>query len=220
MVTMKLWLTSSFASLLGVALSPVQAQVPHQPMVPSISAIPGPFVMPPMPAWQTDARQCTWHWREGGGLGLWAETCDLSTGRWEVAWEEPKGAFVLRHHDQVQATVVKPWSLPMAAGMEGLTRALIGSEALPPDAPCHWQPIALRPAPRTMAFWVLVPNNPHALAPTAQGEVPEPVCGAYGVSTHGVRYFIVDLRWSGLAVSVDEGQERPMFDAASIVRLR
>lgn len=217
---MKLWLTCSLASLFGVALSPVQAQVPHTPRVQPISAIPGPFSMPPMPAWQTDARQCTWHWREGGGLGLWAETCDLSTGRWEVTWNEPEGAFVLRHLDQVHATVVKPWSVAMADGMDGLTRALIGSEALAPDAPCHWQPITLRPAPRTTAFWGLTPKDPQALAPTAQGEVPEPLCGAYGVSTHGVRYFIVDLRWSGLAVFVDEGQERPMFEPASIMHLR
>ena len=63
---------------------------------------------------------------------------------------------------------------------------------------------------------MLSPASPQALGPTAQGEVPEPLCGPYGASTHGVRYFIVDLRWPGLAVFVDEGQERPMFDPASI----
>lgn len=51
---------------------------------------------------------------------------------------------------------------------------------------------------------------------TEQGEVPEPVCGAYGHSTHGVRYFITDLRWPELVIFVDEGQERPLFEPRSI----
>ncbi len=112
------------------------------------------------------------------------------------------------------------WPLPRGQGMDGLTRALTAAGALAPEAPCHWQVIAHRPAPRTVAFWALVPKHPQALAPTAQGEVPAPVCGTHGASTHGVRYFIVDLCWAGMAVFVDEGQERPMFDPASIVRLR
>lgn len=192
------------AGLWGVVLAGAQAEAPQ----------------PPTPSWQTDARHCAWHWREGGGLGLWTETCHLSTGAWEVTWDEPKSAFVLRHQGQAQALAVQPWPLPGGDGMEGLTRALVAAGALAPEAPCHWQTIAHRPAPRTVAFWALVPNHPQALAATEQGEVPEPACGAYGASTHGVRYFIVDLRWAGMAVFVEEGQERPIFDPTSIVRLR
>ena len=189
-----------------------------------------------MPAWQTDARQCAWHWREGGGLGLWAESCQLSTGFWEVVWDGPLAAFVVRHEGQVQATVVQSWTLPKGHGADiashasrrakfhamarALTRVLREAGALAPAAPCQWQAITPRPAPHTPAFLALVPRDRQALAPTAQGEVPEPVCGPYGASTHGVRYFMFDLRWPARAVSVDEGQERPMFDPASIVMLR
>lgn len=59
-----------------------------------------------------------------------------------------------------------------------------------------------------------------AFAPTATGEVPDPVCGIYGASTHGVRYFITDLRWPDRAIFVDEGQERPLFDPTSITALQ
>lgn len=31
-------------------------------------------VRPSMPAWQTDPATCIWHWREGGGIGLWSES--------------------------------------------------------------------------------------------------------------------------------------------------
>lgn len=70
-----------------------------------------------------------------------------------------------------------------------------------------------------MAFHVLAPIDPAALAPTLAGEVPDPVCGSYGASTHGVWYFITDLRWPDRAVLVEEGQERPLFDPASITLL-
>lgn len=189
-----------------------------QPRLPAAAESLPPI--PPLPTWQTDARHCEWHWRKGGGLGLWAETCRLSTGRWDVVWDEPAAAFVLRHNGRPQQTVVQPWLLPKGQGLEGLTRRLQDAAALAVTAACQWQPTAPRPAPRTVAFWALVPKDPRALAPTAQGEVPAPVCGAYGASTHGVRYFIIDTRWPERAVFVDEGQERPMFEPLSIVGLR
>ena len=175
---------------------------------------------PPRPDWQTDAGRCSWHWREGGGLGLWTETCRLSTGLWQVSWDAGRSAFVQRHEGDVIGIVVQSWPLPGDTGVQALTPALTRAGQLAAHADCQWKPVALRPAPRTTSFFVLSPAAPQALGPTAQGEVPEPLCGPYGASTHGVRYFIVDLRWPGLAVFVDEGQERPMFDAASITPRR
>lgn len=173
---------------------------------------------PPRPDWRTDAGRCSWHWREGGGLGLWAETCALSTGLWQVVWDAGRSAFVQQHEGKAVGTVVQPWPLPEGAGVRELTPVLVREGHLEADADCLWKPLPMRPAPRTTAFFVLAPASPQALGPTAQGEVPEPVCGAFGASTHGVRYFIVDLRWPDLAIFVDEGQERPMFDPASIAR--
>jgi hypothetical protein len=100
--------------------------------------------------------------------------------------------------------------------MYSLSEALIKKGYLKPDSPCVWKRVSMRPAPQTMAFFTLAPNAPEALGPTASGEVPEPLCGPYGASTHGVRYFITDTRWPDQAIFVEEGQERPLFDATSI----
>ncbi len=171
---------------------------------------------PPQPDWQTDARHCSWHWREGGGVGLWAEDCDLPTGRWQVVWKAERGSFMLQHNGVSREVVVQSWALPPDGGLADLRQALVGAGQLAPDADCRWQSVPLRPATRTMAFFVLAPTAPDALAPTSTGEVPAPRCGPYGASTHGVRYFITDLRWPGRVLFVDEGQERPLFDPRSI----
>lgn len=175
---------------------------------------------PSMPDWQTDARQCTWQWREGGGLGLWAETCKLSTGQWMVTWNAPLSAFVLQHEARVERIVVQSWSLQAGLGVVALTRALTDAGHLAPDADCRWKSVPVRPVPRTTTLFVLVPVAPDAFSPSAQGEVPDPRCGPYGASTHGVRYFITDLRWPERAIFVEEGQERPLFDPVSITVLR
>ena len=174
---------------------------------------------PPLPEWQTDAQHCTWHWREGDGLGLWAETCRLSTGQWAVGWNAQRNAFVQLHENRVERVVVQSWPLPPERGVAALTRVLTDAGHLAADADCRWQSVPIRPAPRTTTFFVLAPAAPDALGPTAQGEIPDPLCGPYGVSTHGVMYFISDLRWPARAIFVDEGQERPMFDPASIIAL-
>ena len=46
--------------------------------------------------------------------------------------------------------------------------------------------------------------------------MPEPPCGDYGWSTHGVRYFMTDQRFPGRVVYVDIGQDGTMFDDPTI----
>jgi hypothetical protein len=175
--------------------------------------------LPPPPEWQTDAASCAWHWREGGGIGLWVENCDFNGRIWQVVWDADRAAFVTRNDEADLGIAVQSFAVPESEGIAALSGTLIAAEALAPDAACIWQAIALRPAPRTMAFHTLSPSDPTALAPTPSGEIPEPVCGPYGASTHGVRYFITDLRWPERAIFVEEGQERPLFDPASITVL-
>ncbi len=167
---------------------------------------------PPEPDWKTDVA-CTWAWREGGGFGLWTERCPLSTGLWEIVWDEPAGAFVQVVEGEPFGVLVQPFAV---GDREALRRRLLEAGGLGPEAPCAFEAAALRPVPRTMATFVLMPTVENAFAPTADGEVPEPLCGPYGASTHGVRYIVEDLRWPGVAVFVEEGQERPMFDPASL----
>jgi hypothetical protein len=174
---------------------------------------------PPLPDWQNDATNCSWHWREGGGLALWAQTCTFNGTTWQVQWDEGQAAFVTRSDDTDAEIAVQAFALPDGGDIAALSERLIADGNLDADAACTWQPIALRPAPRIMAFYVLAPTDPAALDPTPDGEVPAPICGPYGASTHGVRYFITDMRWPDQAIFVEEGQERPLFDPSSITRL-
>jgi hypothetical protein len=170
---------------------------------------------PPIPDWQTDAA-CTWDWREGGGFGLWTERCALSTGLWEIVWDEEAGAFMQVVEGEPFALLVQPFAV---ADRDALRLRLLDAGGLGPDAPCAFEPAAIRPGPKTMTTYVLMPTVENAFAPTAEGDVPDPLCGPYGASTHGVRYLVEDLRWPGVAVFVEEGQERPMFAPMSLTRV-
>ena len=174
------------------------------------------FARPSMPNWQTDAATCEWHWREGGGIGLWAESCVLNGATWQVIWDADRAAFANRRDGALMGIAVQGFALPPGAGIAALNETLIAAGQLEPDAACAWRAIALRAFPRTMTLHSLAPIDSAAFAPTANGEVPNPICGPYGASTHGARYFITDLRWPNVAIFVEEGQERPLFDPRSI----
>ncbi|NHQ75902.1 hypothetical protein HAT86_15740 [Roseovarius gahaiensis] len=175
--------------------------------------------LPAEPNWQTDAANCYWNWREGGGIGLWTETCRFNERTWQVVWDEGHAAFVTKKDGTVMGIAVQAFVMPAGANIRAISKTLISAGLLDANAACIWEPIAPRPAPRTMAFHVLRPADQTALSPTASGDIPEPACGPYGASTHGVRYFLTDLRWPDRAIFVDEGQESPLFDPASLTLL-
>jgi hypothetical protein len=175
--------------------------------------------LPAMPEWQTDTNNCSWHWREGEGIGLWAETCRFNGATWQVVWDDNLAAFVTKNDDTVIGLAVQAFTLSSGAGIDALSEKLVDAGSLDASHACIWQTIALRPAPRTIAFHVLTPLDQAAFSPTASGDIPDTACGPYGASTHGVRYFMTDLRWPDFAIFIEEGQERPMFDPASITAL-
>lgn len=170
---------------------------------------------PSPPDWQTDPA-CEWVISEGGGIAFWSERCTLSTGLWEITWSMDDGAFVQTVDGASFGIVVRPFPVPEKGSWDSIRQDLVASGDLDEDAPCAFEPAAIRPDFRSISFVVLTATTPDALSPTGTGDVPEPLCGPYGTSTHGVRYFLTDLRLPGLAVFIDEGQERPMFDPTSV----
>jgi hypothetical protein len=162
------------------------------------------------------AAGCRWERVAGGGLEVRAQACDLATGRWRVVWEPQRQGFVLRVDEQVQELVVQPWSLPPGGGPGSIVPMLKAAGHLPAASDCQLVPARLRPLPRLTTSFILSPAQP-VPAVTPSGDIPEPPCGAYGASTHGVRYFVFDLRWPDRLIFVDEGQDQPMFDPSSIV---
>lgn len=172
--------------------------------------------LPPAPDWHT-ADDCQWQWLNAGGIGLWAERCTLSTGDWAVLWRPETQAFELNHNGQWRGVVVQAFQVRGEHWQDDVGDALTAAGHLDDDSTCHFQPIALRPAVRTIAFYQLQPRDHSPEPPSSErDQVPDPQCGPYGASTHGVRYFVHDLRTPGHIVFIDEGQERPMFDPTSV----
>ncbi|MFY7856738.1 MAG: hypothetical protein ACOVQT_11400 [Rubrivivax sp.] len=161
------------------------------------------------------AAGCRWERVSGGGLGLWAQACDLTTGRWRVTWSPSSQAFELQVDGRPQAVVVQAWPLAPGQGPEAVVAALKAAGQLPAQSGCRLAPARVRPLPAGVAGYVLAPPVP-VPAVTASGEIPEPPCGPYGASTHGVRYFAFDPQRPDRVVFVDEGQDQPLFDARSL----
>jgi hypothetical protein len=176
---------------------------------------------PPRPDHSLAPGQCDWRWREGGGFGLWTEACTFNTGRWEVGWEDARGAFVILRDGVAGDVVLRPW--PKAAGLDlaqvlpGLGLAGLG----PTDPACVFVPMALSPAPRTRQSFVLQPASgwPPPPDPSPMAEVPDPPCGPLGVSTHAQRSFITDLRWPDAVIFVDQGQEGNLIEPRSLTAI-
>lgn len=174
---------------------------------------------PPLPEWSTAPEGCVWRWTEGGGIGLWTESCVFGTGRWEVAWSVAQAAFVQFVDDTPLGVLVQPVALAAGGGIEAVPERLVASGQLAPDMDCVFRQVPLRPTAPGVTLHVLAPADGKIPAVTEAGDIPEPPCGLWGASTHGVRYAITDARWPELVVLVEEGQERPMFEPRSITRL-
>jgi hypothetical protein len=173
---------------------------------------------PPMPTGSSVPGQCEWHWKSGGGVGIWAERCDLATGVWEPRFEPSLPGFVLTVDGEDQGTILQLFDKPEDAEISAVLPTLREKGYIPNDDECVFEPAAIRAAPRTIAFFEIRPTGSRlqAFEATPEDEVPEPPCGDYGWSTHGVRYFLTDTRFPGRVVFVDTGQDGTMFDPATI----
>ena len=174
-----------------------------QPQEPTGSSVPG---------------QCKWEWKTGGGIGIWAERCDLETGVWEPRFEASLPGFVLTVDGEDEGTILQVFTKPADAEVSAILPALREKGYIPDDDECVFEPAAIRPAPRTIAFYEIKPvgSRKEAFDATPEDEVPEPPCGEYGRSTHGVRYFLTDTRFPERVVYVNTGQDGTMFDDTTI----
>lgn len=171
----------------------------------------------PMPTSQTAAHGCRWVWRQGDDIGLWSQACDLKSGRWRVEWRHKSRSFELLRNGRRVETVVRLWPIDEDQGLVELARRLKTAGLVPDDEKnCQFVPQAVRPDVRTRAQFVIKPLAMDVPAVTESGEVPEPPCGELGASTHGIRYFVTDLRFPGRVVYVNEGQDGLLFDPSSI----
>lgn len=173
---------------------------------------------PPQPTTSTDPDHCRWEWMTGAGLGVWAEHCDLQTGVWALRADPALPGFVLTIDGNDEVTVLQVFGKPPAADIAAILPELRQRGYIPDDDECVFAPADIRPAARTVAFYDIQPTGSRkaAFEATPEDEVPEPPCGDYGWSTHGVRYFMTDSRFPDRVVYVNTGQDGLMFDPQTV----
>ena len=178
----------------------------------------GALAQPPQPTGSSVPGSCTWEWKTGGGIGIWAERCDLPTGVWEPRFEASLPGFVLTIDGEAEGTILQVFDKPADADISAILPALRAKGYIPDDDECVFESAAVRPAPRTIAFYEIRPVGAGlaAFEATPDDEVPEPPCGEYGWGTHGVRYFLTDTRFPERVVYVNIGQDGTMFDDTTI----
>jgi len=174
---------------------------------------------PPQPTESAvDATKCQWEWKQGGGVGVWAERCALDTGVWELKFEESLLGFVLTVDGNAGETVLQLFKKPADADISAILPDLRKRGTIPDDELCVFEPAAIRAAPRTIAFFDIQPTGDRKAAfdATPSDDVPEPPCGDYGWSTHGLRYFMTDIRHADSVLYLNEGQDGMMFDPRTV----
>jgi hypothetical protein len=192
--------TLPLAAALVVIASAAHAQPPPQP---TGSSVPG---------------KCTWEWKTGGGVGIWAERCDLETGVWEPRYEPNLHGFVLTVDGEDQTTILQVFEKLAAEDVAVILPTLRERGYIPDDDDCVFEPDSDRPASGTRNYFTIMPTGKRqeAFEATPDDEVPEPPCGDYGWSTHGVRYFFTDSRFPEWVIYVNIGPDGTMFDATTI----
>ncbi|HET7715276.1 MAG TPA: hypothetical protein VFK86_06585 [Bauldia sp.] len=183
-----------------------------------LALMPAAHAQPPEPTGSSVPGSCTWEWKTGGGIGIWAERCDLQTGVWEPRFEASLPGFVLTVDGEDQGTILQVFDKPADADISAILPELRKKGYIPDDDDCVFEPAAIRPAPRTIAFYEIRPIGARlaAFEATPSDEVPDPPCGEYGWSTHGVRYFFTDTRFPERVIYVNTGQDGTMFDDTTI----
>jgi hypothetical protein len=177
------------------------------------------LAQPPQPTESAvDATKCQWEWKQGAGIGVWTERCTLDTGVWELKFDESLPGFVLTVDGEAGETVLQLFEKPADADISAILPDLRKRGYVPDDGLCVFEPAAIRPAPRTIAFFDIRPTGDRKAAfdATPPDEVPEPPCGDYGWSTHGVRYFMTDIRHPDSVLYLNEGQDGMMFDPRTV----
>lgn len=156
------------------------------------------------------------------GLWLQAQDCRLSTGHWRVLAEPALPGLALWRDGDRQATVLQVFTKPADAPVSDILPALRAGGHIPDDDDCQPVPASPAPAapaaPATQTRYEIRPFGARlrALQATPADQVPNPPCGAYGWSTHGVRYLLLDQRRPDRVLYLDEGQDGTLIQPVTL----
>lgn len=184
---------------------------------------------PAQPTQSTDPDHCRWSWSSGalpagGSIGAWTERCTFATGVWELAYDDALPGFWLTVDGDKQEAVLQVFTKPADADVSAILPELRERGYIPDDDECTFAAPSqatlemIGPTITTRAFYEIMPSGARlaAFEATPDDEVPEPPCGEYGWSTHGVRYFMTDLIHPGTVIYFNLGQDGTMFDPRTV----
>jgi hypothetical protein len=152
------------------------------------------------------------------GFSIPTQACRFSTGLWRVEVDpELPGLALWRDSDRL-TTVLQVFRKPANAPVEAILPQLIAQARVPDVDDCRFVAVPLRPAARSIAFHQIRPvgKRLEAIEARIRHEIPEPPCGDYGWSTHGVRYFMTDFRRPDRVLYIDEGQDGTLIDPSGL----
>ena len=161
----------------------------------------------------------------GGSVGIWGERCQFDTGIWEPVFDADLPGFALTLDGQVQDTVLQLFSKPDDQDISAVLPELRRQGYIPDDDDCMFMPASnetlasIGPVPRTRGVYEIMPIGDRLAAfdATPDDEVPEPPCGAYGWSTHGVRFFMTDISRPDTVIYFNLGQDGTMIVPGTLV---
>lgn len=171
---------------------------------------------PVAPFYATDRQNCSWVWKQGGGLGLWTERCQFDTGLWDVIYDGARDLFALRVDAGEPYPVLRQFRQP--GGAPALLPALKAQGLVLDDADCVMAKVEDQPAPPGWTAWQVVPTGKRkeAFDSVVQVEVPEPPCGELGYRVDLIGFFMVKDAKPDRVLYVNLGQDGTMIDLASI----
>ena len=164
------------------------------------------------------ASACQWQWLDAGPLRVRVEECRHATGHWRVRPDPGlPGLALWRDGERVQ-TVLHWMRKPEATGIQAVMAQLQAGGHVPPGEDCVFREVPGPAVPLGSRRHEIRPAGERlkAFEATPKDQIPDPPCGAYGWSTHGVRYFLTDARQPGWVLFVDLGQDGTQVDPASI----
>ncbi len=165
-----------------------------------------------------DAAQCRQQVLRLDGLVIDTSDCGYATGHWRVEVEPTLPGLALWRDAERIDTVVQLFTKTPTEEIAAILPALRSRGYIPDDDDCRFVPAEVRPMVRTIALFEIRPFGARLqrLQATPVDEVPDPPCGAMGWSTHGLRYFMTDLRRPDRVVYINEGQDGTQIDPRSI----
>lgn len=181
------------------------------------AAVPAAAEPPPKPATSTDADKCEWIWKEGGGLGVWTETCRMN-GVWEAVYDDKAGAFVITIDGEPNGVVLQRFVKPADADIAAILPELRKRGLIPDDDECVFAKADRETSSPDIAFYEIMPvgSRKAAFDATPADEVPEPPCGDFGFAPDGISYFMTDSRHPDAVVYFNLGQDGMMFDPGTV----